>query len=123
MFREAGLPGAPTTWDEVIEYSQKLAKYDANGNPVRAGISLRKSGGGSGVAEKWWFWLYPAGGTIVEEVAPGKWRNGYNNEAGLEALKLYIDLLHKYKVDSYRSRLTQRALHLRPMPCLPESLG
>ena len=102
MFREAGLPGAPTTWDEVIEYSQKLAKYDANGNLVRAGISLRKSGGGSGVAEKWWFWLYPAGGTIVEEVAPGKWRNGYNNEAGLEALKLYIDLLHKYKVDSYQ---------------------
>ncbi|NMB13374.1 MAG: extracellular solute-binding protein [Firmicutes bacterium] len=102
MFREAGLPGAPTTWEEVIEYAQKVAKYDENGELVRAGISLRKSGGGSGVAEKWWFWLYPAGGSIVEEVAPGKWRNGYNNEAGQDALKLYIDLLHKYKVDSHR---------------------
>lgn len=102
MFREAGLPGAPTTWDEVIEYAQKLAKYDESGELVRAGISLRKSGGGSGVAEKWWFWLYPAGGSIVEEVSPGKWRNGYNNEAGKAALTLYIDLLHKYKVDDHK---------------------
>lgn len=104
MFREAGLPGAPTTWDEVIEYSQKLAQYNDNGELVRAGISLRKSGGGSGVAEKWRFWLYPAGGEIVEEVAPGKWRNGYNNQAGQEALALYIDLLHKYKVDDFKVR-------------------
>lgn len=102
MFREAGLPGAPTTWDEVIDYAQKLAKYDDQGDLVRAGISLRKSGGGSGVAEKWWFWLYPAGGSIIEEVAPGKWRNGYDNEAGRAALTLYIDLIHKYKVDDYR---------------------
>ncbi len=102
MFREAGLPGAPTTWEEVIEYSQKLAQYDKNGELTRAGISLRKSGGGSGLAQKWAFWLYPAGGNIVEEVSPGKWRNGYNNDAGREALRLYIDLLYKYKVDDYK---------------------
>lgn len=102
MFREAGLPGAPTTWDEVIEYSQKLAQYGDNGELLRSGISLRKSGGGSGVAEKWRFWLYPAGGDIVEEVSPGKWRNGYNNQAGQEALALYVDLLHKYNVDDFR---------------------
>ncbi len=102
MFEEAGLPGPPTTWDELIEYAQKLAKYDANGNLVRAGISLRKSGGGSGVCEKWWFWLYPAGGSIITEVSPGKYRNNYNNEAGRRALQLYIDLLYKYKVDSHK---------------------
>lgn len=102
MFREAGLPGPPKTWNELVEYAQKLAKYDDKGNLVRAGISLRKSGGGSGVAEKWWFWLYPAGGSIIEEVSPGKYRNGYNNQAGRDALKLYIDLLYKYKVDSHK---------------------
>lgn len=104
MFREAGLPGAPTTWDEVIEYSQKLAQYNDKGELTRSGISLRKSGGGSGVAEKWRFWLYPAGGEIVEEVSPGKWRNGYDNEAGRQALTLYIDLLHKYNVDDFKTR-------------------
>jgi len=104
LFEQAGLDPnkPPKTWDELIEYAQKLAKYDANGNLVRAGISLRKSGGGSGVCEKWWFWLYPAGGSIITEVSPGKYRNNYNNEAGRRALQLYIDLLYKYKVDSHK---------------------
>lgn len=102
MFEEAGLSGPPTTWEELIDYAQKLSKYDAKGNLTRAGISLRKSGGGSGVAEKWWFWLYPAGGSIITEVSPGKYRNNYNNDAGRNALKLYIDLLYKYKVDSHK---------------------
>ncbi|HHY46410.1 MAG TPA: extracellular solute-binding protein [Firmicutes bacterium] len=102
MFKEAGLSHAPTTWEEVIDFSRKLAKYDAQGNLSRAGISLRKSGGGSGVTEKWWFWVYPAGGSIVEQVSKDKWRNGYDNDAGRSALKLYIDLIHKYKVDSHK---------------------
>ena len=102
MFKEAGLPGPPKTWEELITYAQKLAKYDTNGNLTRAGISLRKSGGGSGVAEKWWFWLYPAGGSIITEVSPGKYRNNYDNDAGRAALKLYSDLLYKYKVDSHK---------------------
>jgi multiple sugar transport system substrate-binding protein len=102
MFEEAGLSRAPQTWEEVISYSKKLAKYDANGDLTRAGISLRKSGGGSGVAEKFWFWLYPAGGDIVKEVSPGKYCNGYDNAAGRATLQLYIDLLYKYKVDSFK---------------------
>lgn len=99
MFREAGLGHAPTNWDEVIAYARKLARYDTAGNLTRSGISLRLSGGGSGVAEKWWFWLYPAGGTIIEQTPDGKYRAGYNNEAGRDALKLYVDLVNKYRVD------------------------
>lgn len=102
MYKEAGLSHAPRTWEEVIEYSQKLAKHDSSGSLTRAGISLRKSGGGSGLAEKFWFWLYPAGGNIVNEVSPGKYRNGYDNAAGRATLKLYIDLLYKYKVDDFK---------------------
>jgi multiple sugar transport system substrate-binding protein len=99
MFQEAGLSRAPQTWDEVIEYCQKVAKKDASGKLTRAGISLRLFGGGSGVGEKWWFWLYPAGGTIIEARPGGKYRAGYNNQAGRDALKLYVDLVHKYRCD------------------------
>jgi len=101
MFREAGLERPPTTWDELIEYARKLTKYDEKGNVIRSGISLRLSGGGSGIAEKWWIFLLQAGGTILEETPSGKFHNGYDNQAGRDALKLYIDLLYKYKVDSF----------------------
>jgi len=112
MFYNAGLVHAPTTWDELIDYAKKLVKFDAAGNMIRSGISLRLSGGGSGVAEKWWFWLWPAGGTIIERTPSGKYHNGYNNEAGREALKLYIDLLYKYKVDSYKVKHDAEAFAL-----------
>ena len=112
MFAEAGLTRAPKNWDEVIDYSQKLAQYDEQGNLTRSGISLRLSGAGSGVAEKWWFWLYPAGGTILEKYPDGKYRAGYDNEAGREALKLYIDLVYKYHVDDLKVKHDSEAFAL-----------
>ena len=101
MFEEAGLSGPPKTWEELIEYARRLTRYDEKGNVVRSGISLRLSGGGSGIAEKWWMFLLQAGGTILERTPNGKFHNGYDNQAGHDALKLYIDLLYKYKVDSF----------------------
>ena len=101
MFTEAGLnPNKPpATFDELMAAARKLAKKDASGNLVRAGISLRLSGQGSGVGEKFWFVLYPMGGDIVVKTKSGKWRNGYDNEAGRAALKFYIDAVFKYQVD------------------------
>ncbi len=121
MFEEAGLPGPPTTFDQMFEYASKLAKYDAAGNLVRSGHSLRLSGQGSGVAEKFWFVLYPMGGTIIEEgKEDGKYHNGYNNEAGFNALKYYIDALytagwdsHKIKHDAEAFELEQTAMFFR----------
>jgi len=112
MFAEEGLTSAPKNWDEVIDYSQKLARYDEQGNLTRSGISLRLSGAGSGVADKWWFWLYPAGGTLLEKYPDGKYRAGYNNEAGHEALKLYIDLIYKYHVDDLKVKHDTEAFAL-----------
>jgi multiple sugar transport system substrate-binding protein len=101
MFEEAGIEGPPETWDELIEYAQKLTVRDDKGNILRGGISLRKFGGGSGVTEKFQILLASAGGKIIEEISDGKWRAVYNNEAGRKTLKLYIDLIHKYNVDGF----------------------
>jgi len=112
MFAEAGLTSAPKNWDEVISYVKKLAKYDENGNLIRSGISLRLSGAGSGVTQKWAYWLYSAGGTIIEEFPGEKYRANYDNEAGRAALKFYIDLLYKYHVDDHKIKHDAEAFAL-----------
>jgi len=99
MFEEAGLKEPPKGPEQFLEYAIKTAKRDASGKLVRAGQSLRLSGGGSGVGEKFWIIMTNFGGTIVKEVSPGKYKAGYDNEAGLKTLKLYVDMVHKYKTD------------------------
>lgn len=98
MLQEAGLTEPPNP-DNLLEYAQKLAKRDASGNLERAGMSLRLSGGGSGVGEKFWNILAQRGGSIVEEVSPGKYKANYNTEEGYQTLKLYVDMVHKFKTD------------------------
>ena len=100
MFKEAGLSAPPKNWDEMISMGKKLTKYDAQGNVTRSGLGLRLFGAGSGVSAKWWYFLKSAGGELFEECAPGtnKYRAGYDNEAGRDTLKLYIDALYKHKI-------------------------
>ncbi|MEQ9637657.1 MAG: extracellular solute-binding protein [Devosia marina] len=97
MFAEAGLEGAPKTMDEYTDYAEKLTQRDENGNPVVSGWSLRLSGGSQGIAEKWWLILFNHGGTLIDEVSPGKWRAGYANEAGVKALGQYLDNIYDKK--------------------------
>ena len=94
MFAEAGLT-PPTTMEEYVDYANQLTVRDDAGNPVRSGWSLRLSGGGSGVAEKFWTIMHQFGGSIVEQDADGNWVAGYNNEAGQQALQLYVNLINK----------------------------
>ena len=97
-FADAGLTKPPETFDELMDDAQKLTQRDASGNITVAGHGFRLFGAGSGVAEKFLFYLWPAGGDIIVPVGD-KWKEGYNNDAGRWALKYYIDALYKYKVD------------------------
>jgi multiple sugar transport system substrate-binding protein len=99
MLAEAGLSGPPTSMDMIIDYAKKLAKLDASGSVERAGLSLRLSGQGSGVAEKFWILLLQYGKTIVAPTADGKWAAEYNGPEGQKLLGMYMDFL-KNKVDS-----------------------
>lgn len=99
MFKEAGLTAPPKTMDEIIDYAQKLTKRDASGKVTTSGLSLRLSGGGSGVAEKFWIFAMQNGASILKEVSPGKYTANYNNEGGLKTLQMYVDMVHKLKTD------------------------
>jgi multiple sugar transport system substrate-binding protein len=112
LFKEAGLPGPPKNWEELVEYAEKLTVYDSDGKVVCTGICLRKFGGGSGVTEKFQILLASAGGGILKRTSDGKWCAAYNDEAGRATLKLYIDLIHKYKTDSFDTKQDAEAFAL-----------
>jgi len=99
MFKEAGIAKPPSTFPELTEAARKLVKVDASGKMTRSGISMRLSGQGSGIGEKFRFVLEPAGGSLVVRTPSGKWHNGYDNDAGRAALQFYVDAVQKYKID------------------------
>ena len=112
LLEEAGLPGPPKNWEEMVEYAKKLTVYDKDSKIVRSGICLRKFGGGSGVTEKFQILLASAGGEILKKTSDGKWCAAYNDEAGRATLELYVDLIHKYKTDSFDTKQDSEAFAL-----------
>ena len=99
MFREAGLDPErpPRTWDELIDVADRLTVRDADGDPVRAGLSLRKSGFKAGTAEKWITFLYAAGGQPFGDDGT---HATFDSEAGRAALDLYRTVLFERRIDS-----------------------
>lgn len=111
MFAKAGLTTPPKTMEEYTAYAQKLTQRDAAGVPTVSGWSLRLSGGGSGIAEKYWTILYNHGGTLLEE-KDGKWRSTYASEAGRKALKQYLDNVQVYKTVTSEMKADAEAFEL-----------
>jgi multiple sugar transport system substrate-binding protein len=95
MYAEAGITGPPTSMDQLIENAKKLAKKDASGAVTRSGWSLRLSGQGSGVAEKFWILLIQYGKTLIRETpeGSGKWVAEYNGPEGVKLFQMYVDFL------------------------------
>ncbi|WP_077470579.1 extracellular solute-binding protein [Rhizobium sp. P44RR-XXIV] len=90
MFKAAGLTAPPKTMEEFSTYAEKLTKRDASGKATVSGWSLRLSGGGQGIAEKFWLNLHQFGGAILVPAGDGKWKTDFANEAGRKALKQYL---------------------------------
>jgi multiple sugar transport system substrate-binding protein len=120
MFAKAGLSGPPRTMPEYTEYAQKLTQRDSSGNPVVSGWSLRLSGGGQGIAEKFWINLHQYGGTLLKQTGDGKWIAAYNSPEGRATLKQYVEnvVVHKtvtpqMKADAEAFELEQTAMFIR----------
>lgn len=98
MFREAGLDPErpPLTWQELLEYADRLTIRRADGTPMRTGFSLRKTGFKPGTAQKWFTFLYSAGGELFNEDGT---EARFNSEAGMRALGLYGTILFDRRID------------------------
>ena len=113
MLKEAGLPIGLKYFEDIIPYAKKMTKYDGTGEITRAGISLRLSGQGSGVAQKWaMIGVFNAMHHVIVQQPDGKWREDYNNDAGRNTLQYYIDCLYKHKVNSYKIKQDTEAFGL-----------
>jgi len=94
MFAAAGLDGPPTTMAEYDTYAEALTQRDDSGEPTVSGWSLRLSGGGAGITEKFTINMFQFGGTFLEQTDDGKWRAAFATEAGRETLKQYLHNLY-----------------------------
>ena len=99
-------------WATFIQYAQKTAKRDAAGKVTRSGLSLRLSGAGSGIAEKFWIIGMPHGLEALSQNKEGKWKAAYNTEAGQKTLQMHIDMLYKWKTDSHDIKHDAEAFEL-----------
>jgi multiple sugar transport system substrate-binding protein len=95
MYAAAGITSAPASMDDLIANAYKLPVKDASGNLTRSGWSLRLSGQGSGVAEKFWILLMQSGKTLLRETpaGSGKWVAEYNGPEGVKLFQMYVDML------------------------------
>jgi len=94
LFKEAGLDPEkpPASWEEQVEFAQKLTKRDAGGNVGQWGIQIPSSG--------FPYWLFQglttqAGAVVMN---PEGNRTFYNAPEVVEALQYWVDLSAKQKV-------------------------
>lgn len=97
MFEAAGLTEPPTDMAQFTDYAEQLTQRDANGVPTVSGWSMRLSGGGQGIAEKFWINMFQYGESLVEQDASGMWKADFANEQGRAALKQYLENVHTLK--------------------------
>ncbi|AJY47896.1 ABC transporter substrate-binding protein [Martelella endophytica] len=97
MFEAAGITEPPKTMEDFTTYADKLTERDADGKPVVSGWSMRLSGGGQGIAEKFWINLFQFGGSLLVETDDGMWKTDFANEAGRKALAQYLDNIYVNK--------------------------
>jgi multiple sugar transport system substrate-binding protein len=100
-YTAAGISAPPASLEDLAANARKLAVKDSGGTLTKSGWSLRLSGQGSGVAEKFWILLIQKGKTLIRETpeGSGKWVAEYNSPEGLQLFQMYVDLL-KEGVDS-----------------------
>ena len=95
MLAEAGLDGPPQTMEEFDAYSEQLTQRNDAGDPVVSGWTLRLSGGGAGIAEKFWINMFQHGEFPLVETSEGKWVSRLNTDAGRAALQQYLHNLYE----------------------------
>ena len=94
MFAAAGLQ-PPASMADIVADASKLAVRGPNGQLTVSGLSLRLTGGGSGLGQKWWVWEEQCGHGLVAQNAAGKWHADYANDCGVSTLEMYVNMVNK----------------------------
>jgi sn-glycerol 3-phosphate transport system substrate-binding protein len=96
LFKEAGLdPNKPPgTWQEMVDYAQKLTKRDSAGNVTQWGVQIPSSG--------FPYWLFQGLTTPngVELMNAAGTETYFDKPEVIQALQFWVDLSRKHKVMS-----------------------
>ncbi len=95
MFAEAGLEGPPETWDELVEYAEKLTVFEGD-TMVRAGIQYNMGSNANYLPTLSAFMLTNGGDFITED---GELI--FNSPESVEALQFWLDLDQVHNVTSF----------------------
>lgn len=95
FLNEAGITKVPETWDEMVEASIAMTKYDAAGNVERSGLWIIVNHPYKTISQFQGL-LTSAGGWYFSEDGC---KSTFNSQAGVEAAQLIDDLLNVHKVD------------------------
>ena len=94
LFKEAGLDPEkpPATWQEQLEFAQKLTKRDSAGNVSQWGVQIPSSG--------FPYWLFQALATQAGALLMNQegTQTFYNAPGAVESLQYWVDLATKHKV-------------------------
>ena len=74
----------PETWDDIVAIGEKLAK-PSEGLYLMALRGIR----GNNIVTEWFPYLYSFGGEIFDD----KWNVTFNQQPGIDALQLFVDLM------------------------------
>lgn len=94
LFKQAGLDPEkpPATWDQLVEYSRKLTKIDANGNVSQWGVKIPSSG------FPYWMFQGLAIANGAELMNADGNQTAFDAPPVVEALQYWVDLSAKHKV-------------------------
>ncbi len=97
MLQEAGVERPPASWAELKDAAQKATKKDAGGRVTQAGLILVPiKDWDSGVVHPWTSLLWSNGGQYVSDDHSEAL---FNQQPGVEALQLELDMIENGSVD------------------------
>lgn len=92
LFREAGLPGAPKTWDEFAEYARKLTNPDKRQFAITGTLQAEPP---TNMTYEIYPLLLQAGASLID---PGAKKAVFDSPEGVSAIEWYVDRINKDKV-------------------------
>lgn len=96
LLNEAGITKLPETWDELVEASKAMTKYDDAGNVTQSGLWVIVNHPYKTISQFQDLFM-SAGGTFFTEDGC---KSTFNEQAGIDAAQLMDDLLNLHKVDA-----------------------
>jgi multiple sugar transport system substrate-binding protein len=95
LIAQAGLPGPPDTWEDLVTYGKKLTVKGADGRMVIAGIVFHM--GVNNNSQDFLHWMWQGGGEAMTMDAK---TSTLNTKEVIDAMQFVRDLVYKHEVVS-----------------------